>query len=130
MANIPDKIETWQMTEPGTLARVSLDMPELQEGEVLALRAGRVVGRVSSDRSIGRIRRKTATFKGGRAMDVATIKKEILDLSKDEKTKILTEVMPALCREVLGDEACKRTVKAVFGIDCVKELEDKLEYMI
>jgi len=121
----------WQ--EMAMVASVPLtaeDWRPLGEGEVLALRAGRVVGRVSSDRSIGRIRRKTATFKGGRAMDVATIKKEILDLSKDEKTKILTEVMPALCREVLGDEACKRTVKAVFGIDCVKELEDKLEYMI
>jgi hypothetical protein len=63
-------------------------------------------------------------------MDVASIRKEILDLSKDEKTKILAEVMPALCRELLGDEACKRTVKEIFGIDFVKELEDKLAFMI
>ncbi|UCD08564.1 MAG: 6-hydroxycyclohex-1-ene-1-carbonyl-CoA dehydrogenase [Dehalococcoidales bacterium] len=40
MANIPDKIETWQMTEPGKLDRVSLDMPEIQEGEVLVEIAG------------------------------------------------------------------------------------------
>ncbi len=40
MAKIPDKIETWQMTEPGKLARVSLDVPELQAGEVLVEIAG------------------------------------------------------------------------------------------
>ena len=40
MANIPDKIETWQMTEPGKLARVSLDVPELQAGEVMVEIAG------------------------------------------------------------------------------------------
>jgi glutamine amidotransferase len=102
----------------------------LGEGEVLALRAGRVAARVSSNQSTGRLRRKRITYKGGSAMDGAAIRKEILDLSKDEKTRILTEVMPALCRELLGDEACKRTVKEAFGIDCVKELEDKLEFMI
>ena len=63
-------------------------------------------------------------------MDVATIKKEIESLSKDEKNRILTEVMPALCRELLGDEACKGKVMEVLGIDCVEELEAKLEYMI
>ncbi|MEE8413184.1 MAG: 6-hydroxycyclohex-1-ene-1-carbonyl-CoA dehydrogenase [Dehalococcoidales bacterium] len=40
MAKIPDKIETWQMTEPGTLARVSLDVPEIQAGEALIEIAG------------------------------------------------------------------------------------------
>ncbi len=40
MANVPDKIETWQMTEPGKLARVSLDMPELKPGEVVVEIAG------------------------------------------------------------------------------------------
>jgi 6-hydroxycyclohex-1-ene-1-carbonyl-CoA dehydrogenase len=40
MANIPDKIETWQMTEPGKLARASLDMPEVQAGEVVVEIAG------------------------------------------------------------------------------------------
>lgn len=40
MANIPEKIETWQMTEPGKLARVSLDVPELEPGEVLVEIAG------------------------------------------------------------------------------------------
>jgi 6-hydroxycyclohex-1-ene-1-carbonyl-CoA dehydrogenase len=40
MANIPKKIETWQMTQPGTLARVSLDMPEMKPGEVLVEIAG------------------------------------------------------------------------------------------
>jgi 6-hydroxycyclohex-1-ene-1-carbonyl-CoA dehydrogenase len=40
MAKIPDKIETWQMSEPGKLARVSLDVPELQAGEVLIEIAG------------------------------------------------------------------------------------------
>ena len=36
----PNKIETWQMTVPGTLARVSLDVPELKPGEVLVEIAG------------------------------------------------------------------------------------------
>ncbi len=40
MANIPSKIETWQMTEPGKLARVSLPMPELKPGEALIEIAG------------------------------------------------------------------------------------------
>src|SRR4030042_4176277 len=40
MANIPDKIETWQMTEAGKLARVSLDMPEIKAGEVVVEIAG------------------------------------------------------------------------------------------
>ncbi|UCB44076.1 MAG: 6-hydroxycyclohex-1-ene-1-carbonyl-CoA dehydrogenase [Dehalococcoidales bacterium] len=40
MANIPSKIETWQMVEPGNLARASLDVPEIQTGEVLVEIAG------------------------------------------------------------------------------------------
>ena len=37
---VPNKIETWQMTVPGTLARVSLDVPALKSGEVLVEIAG------------------------------------------------------------------------------------------
>src|SRR3989337_4511262 len=40
MANIPSKIETWQMAEPGKLARVSLPMPEIKPGEALIEIAG------------------------------------------------------------------------------------------
>jgi 6-hydroxycyclohex-1-ene-1-carbonyl-CoA dehydrogenase len=40
MAKTPNKIETWQMTEPGKLSRVSLDVPELKPGEVLVEIAG------------------------------------------------------------------------------------------
>jgi 6-hydroxycyclohex-1-ene-1-carbonyl-CoA dehydrogenase len=40
MANIPQKIEAWQMGEPGKLARASLDVPEIQPGEVLVEIAG------------------------------------------------------------------------------------------
>jgi 6-hydroxycyclohex-1-ene-1-carbonyl-CoA dehydrogenase len=36
----PNKIETWQMTVPGKLARTSLDVPELKPGEVLVEIAG------------------------------------------------------------------------------------------
>jgi len=32
-AKIPDKIETWQMTEPGKLAIASLGVPEIKSGE-------------------------------------------------------------------------------------------------
>jgi len=40
MAKIPDKIKTWQMVEPGKLARTELDVPELKPGEVLVEIAG------------------------------------------------------------------------------------------
>jgi 6-hydroxycyclohex-1-ene-1-carbonyl-CoA dehydrogenase len=32
---LPEKIQTWQMVEPGKLERTSIDVPELQPGEVL-----------------------------------------------------------------------------------------------
>ena len=40
MAEIPQKIETWQMVEPGKLSRASLDVPEIKQGEVLVEIAG------------------------------------------------------------------------------------------
>jgi 6-hydroxycyclohex-1-ene-1-carbonyl-CoA dehydrogenase len=40
MAKIPDKIETWQMVEPGKLERTTIDVPELKPGEVLVEIAG------------------------------------------------------------------------------------------
>jgi 6-hydroxycyclohex-1-ene-1-carbonyl-CoA dehydrogenase len=40
MTKIPDKIETWQMVEPGKLARASVDVPEIKPGEVLVEIAG------------------------------------------------------------------------------------------
>ena len=40
MVKIPDKIETWQMVEPGKLARASIDVPELKPDEVLVEIAG------------------------------------------------------------------------------------------
>ncbi len=40
MANVPDKIETWQMVEPGKLARTSIAVPELNPGEALIEIAG------------------------------------------------------------------------------------------
>jgi len=38
--SIPAKIETWQMVEPGKLNKTSIDVPELQAGEVLVEVAG------------------------------------------------------------------------------------------
>jgi hypothetical protein len=40
-------------------------------------------------------------------MDAASIKREIEKLSEEEKTILLVEMMPALCRELLGDEGCR-----------------------
>ncbi len=40
MANVPSKIQTWQMTEPGKLARTTIDVPEIKPGEVLVEVAG------------------------------------------------------------------------------------------
>jgi 6-hydroxycyclohex-1-ene-1-carbonyl-CoA dehydrogenase len=38
--SIPAKIDTWQMVEPGKLVKTSIDVPELQPGEVLVEVAG------------------------------------------------------------------------------------------
>jgi len=38
--SVPAKIETWQMTEPGKLEKTTIDVPELQPGEVLVEVAG------------------------------------------------------------------------------------------
>ena len=41
MATVPDKIQTWQMTEPGKpLVKTTVDMPEPQPGEVIVEIAG------------------------------------------------------------------------------------------
>jgi len=40
MSGMPDKIKTWQMVEPGKLARTTIDVPELKSGEVLVEIAG------------------------------------------------------------------------------------------
>lgn len=40
MSNIPSRIETWQMAEPGKLVRTSIEVPELKPGEVLVEIAG------------------------------------------------------------------------------------------
>ena len=37
---VPEKIQTWQMVEPGKLVRTSIDVPELKAGEVLVEVAG------------------------------------------------------------------------------------------
>jgi hypothetical protein len=63
-------------------------------------------------------------------MDAQTIKGEIDRLSRDEKTTLLIDVMPALCREVLGDEGCRVRMMEVFGIDCLEELEKRFETAI
>jgi 6-hydroxycyclohex-1-ene-1-carbonyl-CoA dehydrogenase len=40
MANIPEKIQTWQMVEPGKLVKTSIDVPALNPGDVLVEIAG------------------------------------------------------------------------------------------
>ncbi len=40
MPQVPGKIQTWQMTEPGKLARTSIDVPEIKPGEALVEIAG------------------------------------------------------------------------------------------
>jgi len=40
MPNVPSKIKTWQMTEPGKLTRTEIDVPQLKPGEVLVEVAG------------------------------------------------------------------------------------------
>ncbi len=40
MANIPNEIQTWQMTTPGTLTRTSIPMPEVKSNEALVEIAG------------------------------------------------------------------------------------------
>lgn len=40
MAKIPEKIQAWQMVEPGKLAKIAFDVPALNPGEVLVEVAG------------------------------------------------------------------------------------------
>jgi 6-hydroxycyclohex-1-ene-1-carbonyl-CoA dehydrogenase len=40
MAKIPEKIQTWQMKEPGKLEKTSIDVPEIKPGEALVEIAG------------------------------------------------------------------------------------------
>ena len=40
MANLPDKINTWQMTEPGKLVKTTIPVPELKPGEALVKVSG------------------------------------------------------------------------------------------
>ena len=40
MPNVPSKIKTWQMTEPGKLTRTEIDVPQLKPGEALVEVAG------------------------------------------------------------------------------------------
>jgi hypothetical protein len=63
-------------------------------------------------------------------MDMETIKRGIEKLPREDKSILLTEVMPALCRELLGDEACRDRMKEVFGIDCVEELDKRFEMAV
>ena len=63
-------------------------------------------------------------------MDAQMIKREIEKLPKEEKTTLLIEVMPALCRELMGDEACRVRMMEIFGIDCLEELEKRFETAI
>jgi len=58
------------------------------------------------------------------------LKQEIENFSKEEKTEFFNEVVPSLCKELLGDEACREKVKEIFGIDCIKELEKRFEAAI
>jgi hypothetical protein len=63
-------------------------------------------------------------------MNPHEIKKEIEKLSKQDQATVLIEVMPALCRELLGDEGCKARMMELFGINCLEELEKRLETVI
>ncbi|MBW2057829.1 MAG: hypothetical protein JRH07_12830 [Deltaproteobacteria bacterium] len=60
-------------------------------------------------------------------MNLETLKREIEELPRGDKVVLLTQVMPVLCRELLGDEACREQMKEVFGIDCVRELAERFE---
>jgi len=60
-------------------------------------------------------------------MDMETIKKEIEKLPREDQSILLTEVMPVLCRKLLGDEACKKRMKEIFGIDSVQEFDKWFE---
>jgi hypothetical protein len=73
------------------------------------------------------VNRISISFQGVEDMDAKTIKGEIETLSREDKTTLLVEVMPALCRELLGDEGCRARMMEVFGIDCLEELQKRFE---
>jgi hypothetical protein len=60
-------------------------------------------------------------------MDVKAIEKEIEQLPTSERSLLITQVMFDLCQELLGEDACRDQLEELFGIDCVEELEKRLE---
>ena len=56
-----------------------------------------------------------------------TIEREIEGLPKLERSLLITQVMFDLCQKLLGEDACRAQLRELFGIDCLKRLEKKLE---
>lgn len=60
-------------------------------------------------------------------MGVKEIEREIEKLPKFDRSILITEVMFDLCRELLGDEACREQWKELFAIDCLEKLDKRFE---
>ncbi len=83
---MPYSIDTWQMTEPGKLARTALDVPELKPGEVLVEVAG-----------CGVCHTDIGYFYGG----VATVTKPPLTLGHEISGRVVAGVDGLIGKEVI-----------------------------
>ena len=60
-------------------------------------------------------------------MDVEEIEREIEELPKFDRSILITQVLFDLCRELLGEDACRDQLKELFGIDYLEKLEKRFE---
>jgi hypothetical protein len=60
-------------------------------------------------------------------MNVKAIEMEIEQLPTSERSLLITQIMFDLCQELLSEDACRDQLRELFGIDCVEELEKRLE---
>ena len=60
-------------------------------------------------------------------MDGKTIEREIEGLPLSERSLFITQVMFDFCEELLGEDACRDQLRELFDIDCLEQLEKRLE---
>jgi hypothetical protein len=58
------------------------------------------------------------------------MKKVVQNLSKENKIRFLQEVVPAVCKDLSGDEECIDMLKEAFGETFTREMMKRSEEMI
>jgi hypothetical protein len=64
---------------------------------------------------------------GRETVDGKTIAREIEGLPTLERSLLITQIMFDFCEELLGEDACREQLRELFDIDCLEQLEKRLE---